>query len=205
MRQVSHLNQIKDWLTPWVVAFVPLMAVLATGYLVARGARKERKLSLKREIYLAALEAASAGMIALERLTDPEPSEVEVLRLYREKAPSIVKVYLVANKETLKAFTRFRDELTIALSRAVIRRSRICEKKDLSDPESRQEHAATLREWNQAADDLGRLFTSVLSLFRTELDLPINEEELHRMFDPARKNRRDIVEERARLRYPPAT
>jgi hypothetical protein len=195
-------NQIKASLTFWLGSLIPLVAVVLTGYFAARKARLERELSMRREIYLAAVEAADAGMMALWQFANPDISDAT--RLFREKASSITKVYLVANLEAVKTFTKFRDELEAALLRATVRRFRLLEKKQQADTDLRQTWANVLDEINNDADNLGRLFTSVLSAFRAELRLPIEETELHRIFDEARKNRRGFVEQISQLQGPAA-
>jgi hypothetical protein len=187
---------IKESLTLWTGAVIPILVAFITYRLAARKARREQELSLRRDIYLAAIEAASSGMLALGQITTSDTSEVEATRLYREKVPSITKVYLVAKIDVLNAFTMFRDELEVALSRAAMRRAQ-------PGAELPQGKVERLKKWNQDADELGRLFTCVLSHMRAELGLKIEVEVLHRVFDESRRKRRGIVELKSKVLCPP--
>jgi hypothetical protein len=186
---------IKEYVTLWTGAIISIVVVFITHQLATSKTRREQDLSLRRDIYLAAIEAASAGMMALGQIATSDVSAVEATRLYREKGPSIMKVYLVAKIDALKTFTKFRDELDIALSRTAMRR-------DQPGAELPEKKCKLLKEWNQDADYLGRLFTSVLFNIRAELGLKIEEELLHRLFDESRTKRRDMVAEKSNLLCP---
>jgi hypothetical protein len=186
--------------TFWLGALIPVVVVVITNLLAVRKARREQELSLRRDVYLAAVEAASAGMVAVQQLTNPDIAVVDATRLYRDKSSVMTKVYLVANLDTVKVFTKFRDELEFCISQGTIRRAH--EFHTPSDPDFTLKWLAILKEWNDNADSLGRLFTSVLVSFRADLGMPIDELELHRVFDQTRSNRRDLVEQVAKLLSP---
>ena len=73
---------------------------------------RERDLSLRRDVYLAAAEAISAGMGAVGRFGDLSVSHEKLMQPFTEKAPAIAKVHIVANDNTIKAVVSFMEELT---------------------------------------------------------------------------------------------
>jgi hypothetical protein len=75
---------------------------------------KERELALRKEIYLAAAEAISAGIRAIGSVADMNLSNDEVYRGYLEKAPAIAKVHIIGGEETLRAVAEISSELTSA-------------------------------------------------------------------------------------------
>jgi hypothetical protein len=72
---------------------------------------KERDASLRRETYLAAIEAISAGMVAVGRFGEINITQEELMQSYTERSPSIAKVSIVGNDDTIKAVANFNREL----------------------------------------------------------------------------------------------
>ena len=83
---------------------------------------REREMSLRKEIYLAAAEAVSAGLIAVNRFSNLEIPHDELTEEYNAKAPSIAKVYLIAKMETVRAVVNFSGELDATFLRLSARR-----------------------------------------------------------------------------------
>jgi hypothetical protein len=84
--------------------------------------RNERELSLRKEIYLAAAEAASAGLRALGSMSNLDLSYDEILRPYLEAGPAIAKVHVVGNEETVRAVANVSGELQGAFTRLAAKR-----------------------------------------------------------------------------------
>jgi hypothetical protein len=78
---------------------------------------KERDASLRRETYLAAIEAISAGMVAVGRFGELNIKEEELMRSYTDKSPAIAKVSIVGKNDTIEAVTNFNSELLGAFLR----------------------------------------------------------------------------------------
>jgi hypothetical protein len=84
---------------------------------------KERDLSMRRETYMAAMEAISAGMVAIGKFGEITVSQQELWQSYFEKSPAIGKVTIVGRDETIKAMANFSSELTGAFFRLEAKRS----------------------------------------------------------------------------------
>lgn len=72
---------------------------------------REREMSLRKDIYLDATEAISAGLISIGRFADLEVSHDKLTNEYLSKSSSISKVHLVAKEETVKTLLHFSGEL----------------------------------------------------------------------------------------------
>lgn len=83
---------------------------------------KERDASLRRDTYMAAMEAFSAGMVAVGRFSELQFSQEELMQMYTEKSPAIAKVMIVGKDETIKAVANFNSELTGTFLRLSARR-----------------------------------------------------------------------------------
>ena len=86
---------------------------------------RERDLAMRRDIYLAAAEAISAGMAAIGRFGDLNVAHDKLLQPYTERAPAIAKVHIVANDNTIRAVVTFMEELTGAFLRLSTKRIRL--------------------------------------------------------------------------------
>lgn len=83
---------------------------------------REREMSLRRQVYLAAAEAASAGILAVTRFPNLDIPDEQLTEGYLAKAPSIIKVHIVAKEETVRAVTNFSAELGATFLRLFARR-----------------------------------------------------------------------------------
>ena len=84
---------------------------------------RDREMSLRRDIYLAAAEAAAAGLIAIGRFTSIKDFDEKLIDGYTEKSPAIIKVHIVAKEETVKAVINFSTELNATFLRLYARRA----------------------------------------------------------------------------------
>jgi hypothetical protein len=84
---------------------------------------KERDLKMRRETYMAAMEAISAGMTAVGKFAELSLSEQELWQPYFEKSPAIGKVLIVGRNDTIKAMANFSSELTGTFLRLSAKRS----------------------------------------------------------------------------------
>ena len=83
---------------------------------------REREMELRKDIYLAAAEAASAGLIAVTRFANLDTPDEKLTEDYLTKSPSIIKVHIIANEETVRAVTNFTAELGVAFLRLFAKR-----------------------------------------------------------------------------------
>ena len=74
----------------------------------------DREMSLRKDTYLAAAEAAAAGLIAVGRFANLDTPHDKLTEDYLAKSPSITKVHIIANLETVRAVTNFSSELNAA-------------------------------------------------------------------------------------------
>lgn len=72
---------------------------------------KDRDLALRKEVYLAAAEAVSAGFVAVGKFSNLDVPNEKVTEGYLEKAPAIAKVQIIANEETARAVASVANEL----------------------------------------------------------------------------------------------
>jgi hypothetical protein len=86
---------------------------------------RKQDLSLRRETYLAAMEAISAGMVAVGRFSDLATSDQALMQSYTDRSPAISKVAVVGNEETIKAVANFGQELIGAFLRLTSEREKI--------------------------------------------------------------------------------
>ena len=90
---------------------------------------REREMALRKDIYLAAAEAASAGLLAVGRFANLDIPHDKLTEGYLDKAPSITKVHIIANEETVRAITNFSTELTAAFLRLGVKRFQLVAQK----------------------------------------------------------------------------
>lgn len=86
---------------------------------------KTRDLNLRRDVYLSAMEAISAGMVAVGRFADFEVAQQELMQTYTDRSPAISKVTIVGKDETIKAVANFNQELTGAFLRLGAKREKV--------------------------------------------------------------------------------
>ena len=83
---------------------------------------RDREMSLRKDIYLAAAEAVSAGLFAVSRFANLDVPHDKLTEGYLDKAPSINKVHIIANEETVRAVANFTGELDATMLRLAVRR-----------------------------------------------------------------------------------
>ena len=89
----------------------------------------DRELALRRDIYLAAIEAISAGLESVAKMADLEISTNEVSEGYRKKAPAIAKTHVIGNEDTLKPVSNISIELAKAHLQLGVKRILLLSKK----------------------------------------------------------------------------
>jgi len=83
---------------------------------------REREMSLRKDIYLGAAEAVSAGLIAVSRFANLEIPHEKLTEGYLDKAPSIAKVHVIGKEATVRAVVNFSAELNATFLRLGARR-----------------------------------------------------------------------------------
>ena len=72
---------------------------------------RDRELALRKDVYLAAAEAISAGFISVGNFANLDIPDDKVTEAYLEKAPAIAKVHVIAKQETVRAVASVLGEL----------------------------------------------------------------------------------------------
>lgn len=115
---------------------------------------KTRDLTLRRDVYMEAMEAISAGLVAVSRFSELNTSSDELMHSYTDLSPKIGKVTIVGKNETIKAVATFNLELTGAFLRLTATREKI--KAVVQRIESLgKEIEAAQQELNNLADSMG--------------------------------------------------
>lgn len=83
---------------------------------------RDRELALRKDVYLAAAEAISAGFISVSKFSNLELPHDKVTDGYVDKAPAIAKVHVIANEETARAVVSVVGELAATFLRLFARR-----------------------------------------------------------------------------------
>ncbi len=83
---------------------------------------RERELSLRKDIYLAAAEAIATGINSLGAFANLDIPNDKLTTAYIDKSPSIAKVHVIAQKDTTKAVVKLVGELGTAYLRLFARR-----------------------------------------------------------------------------------
>jgi hypothetical protein len=123
---------------------------------------KNRDLNLRKEVYLAAMEAVSAGMVAVGRYSDLGIPQQELMQSYTDRSPSIGKVTIVGSEGTIQAVTNFNQELTGAFLRLGSMREKV---------DALGRHATVLeKEIERASQEQDRLVALVKQGNGAELD-----------------------------------
>ncbi len=113
---------------------IPLIAVVLTNEAHSRRLEEqfehdrtlkkdEREMSLRKEVYLDAAEAVSAGLIAINRFSNLETAHDKLIDDYIAKVPSLQKTHVVAKEETAIAVTIFSGELNATFLRLFSKRA----------------------------------------------------------------------------------
>lgn len=88
-------------------------------------AEKQWDTNLRRDTYLSAIEAISAGMVVVGRFADFDVPHQELMRSYTDKSPAIAKVTLVGKEKTIEAVANFSQLLTGAFLRLSAKREQL--------------------------------------------------------------------------------
>ena len=83
---------------------------------------RERELSLRKDIYLAAAEAIATGLNSIGSFANLDISNDKLTAAYVDKSPSIAMVHIIAKTDTTKAVAKLVGELEAAYLRLFARR-----------------------------------------------------------------------------------
>jgi hypothetical protein len=84
--------------------------------------RIDREQALRKEIYFAAAEAISAGLLTVARFADLEIADGEITAPFVARAPAIAKVHVIATVRTAAAVERLAREMGAVYMRLLIKR-----------------------------------------------------------------------------------
>lgn len=93
----------------------------------------DRSMALRKEVYLDAAEALSAGLFSISRFSNFELPNEKVIADYSEKAPAIAKVHVVGGAKTIERVVSVTGELGAVFLRLFARRYEIMRKKSAFD------------------------------------------------------------------------
>jgi hypothetical protein len=143
--------------------------------------KKERELSLKKDIYLAAAEAIVTGMTAIGYFPDMNKPTNKLTEAFAEKSPSIAKVHIIAEKETVRVVLNLMGELAKAYQQLSTKRNHLEGMKKNNDFSAKIIEYAT--ECIAETARLNNLLILVFIAMRKELEVPIDECEFIQMFE----------------------
>jgi len=83
---------------------------------------RERELSLRRDIYLAATEAVAAGLSATSRFANLSIPDDKLIERYLEKSSAIAKAHVIAREDTIKALANLVSEMGVTYLRLFVKR-----------------------------------------------------------------------------------
>jgi len=92
--------------------------------------KKEREMSLRKDIYLTAAEAISTGINAIGHFDNMEIPYDKLTEAYLEKFPSIAKVHVIAGEETIKALVPLLSELGAVYLQLLAKRIPLAQQKN---------------------------------------------------------------------------
>ncbi len=87
--------------------------------------KRDRELNLRRDVYLAAIDAITTGLHLITRFSDVNTPTHDLMRAYNEKSPAIGKVSIIGTPETIKAVSTFNQEVLGAFLRLTSTRERL--------------------------------------------------------------------------------
>ena len=90
---------------------------------------REREMALRRDVYLPAVEAVSAGLQALSQFPALGFPTERLTERYQEKAPSVAKAQVIAKEKTVRTFAIFNSELGAIFLRLTLARMPLLLKK----------------------------------------------------------------------------
>ena len=83
---------------------------------------RERELSLRRDIYLTAVEAVAAGLSSTARFANLSIPDDKLVDRYLEKSSAIAKAHVIARENTIKALANLVSEMGATYLRLFVRR-----------------------------------------------------------------------------------
>lgn len=89
----------------------------------------EREMILKKEIYLSAAEAISAGINTIGSFANFAIPDDSITKPYSDRAPAIAKVHIIAGSETVTALSNFMNELASVFLTLLAERAKISKDK----------------------------------------------------------------------------
>jgi len=90
----------------------------------------DREMALRKEVYLAAVEAIAAGTNAVSSFANLDIPSDQLTAGYIEKAPAIAKVHVIAKMKTVQALVNFSGELGAIFLTLFARRFELMEEKN---------------------------------------------------------------------------
>lgn len=134
------MQQLIDWLLTVPAPLWTLVGVIFGSAFSNRAAEKrlraqfehersmktqDRELNLRKDVYLEAATALSAGVNAIQMLPNLEADAEKLTKDFIDRSPSIAKVYLVGNSTTSLAMLKCVTELRLTFVEMVLRRAQL--------------------------------------------------------------------------------
>ena len=95
--------------------------------------KHERELVLKKEIYIAAAEAFTAGITSLNRIANLGISDEKVSEPFIEKSPSIAKIHVIASESTVEKVANLSGEMAASFVNLLAKRTSLLMQKSSID------------------------------------------------------------------------
>lgn len=152
---------------------------------------KERDMNLHREVYFAAIEAISAGMVSVGRFGEVTTPYQDLMVSYNDRAPAIAKVNIVGREETIEAVANFAQELTGTFLRLSSQREQLA---ILS-----QQNAAVEEKIAQATQEHDRIQASIEGHKGAGLGEGQQRERLQREFEITQQRIEELRAEQAQI------
>jgi len=144
--------------------------------------KKERELSLLKDVYLAAVEAIATGINTIRYFPDMSIPYDKLMVEYGKKAPAIAKVYLIGGEETVKAIVHLISELSATYLQLHAKRIPLVGQKNET-----ADFRAKLHDYMiECIDEAARLYQFVVPLLvamRQELELPLSADIFRQIFE----------------------
>jgi hypothetical protein len=87
--------------------------------------KKDREMSLRKDIYLSAAEAIAMSMKALGGFANPDMGHADIVQFHEKSGVAIAKVPIVGSTKTIEALQNFSNEMSAAFFRLAIPHSRL--------------------------------------------------------------------------------
>ena len=89
----------------------------------------DSELALRKDIYLMATEAISAGLLSVGKMADLETPNSAIAEGYLEKAPAMAKIHVIGNDDTLAAVMNVSNEMSKTIMQLTVKRALLLFKK----------------------------------------------------------------------------